>query len=298
VPKGPTCTANQTVCVQTCCAANEFCSKETDASGTLVGKCVTEPSCAANQTVCVQTCCTANEICFKATDAAGTLVGRCVAGCPSGQIACGGACVDPVSDVRNCGGCGRACDPGQPCTRGECRCASNEQCRAGYICCRTVCVDPRSDPSNCGFCGNQCPAGCHGGGCRGCQSNAECSGGQVCGARQNSENSCHPCDSDLECQLGSSSGLVCVQGRCTCTDSSQCPVGQLCLNGTCNRCTSNAQCPPGKICYAGQCAPSGCPDGQFYCYGGCADLNTEASNCGGCGIQCAGGKRCASGECV
>lgn len=45
--------------------------------------------------------------------------GECV--CPSaGEVDCAGACVDPATDVANCGSCGNACSEGQSCVAGKC----------------------------------------------------------------------------------------------------------------------------------------------------------------------------------
>ena len=46
--------------------------------------------------------------------------GFCVASCPSGQVACSGACVDLRADVTNCGACGRSCPSYQACLAGAC----------------------------------------------------------------------------------------------------------------------------------------------------------------------------------
>jgi hypothetical protein len=34
---------------------------------------------------------------------------------------CGNQCVDVLTDPTNCGGCGRACNPGQICVNGACQ---------------------------------------------------------------------------------------------------------------------------------------------------------------------------------
>ncbi|MBV9949523.1 MAG: hypothetical protein JOZ69_21955, partial [Myxococcales bacterium] len=39
---------------------------------------------------------------------------------------CGGVCVDPMTDPKNCGGCGTVCPAGAPCQGGQCLCAGNE----------------------------------------------------------------------------------------------------------------------------------------------------------------------------
>lgn len=73
--------------------------------------------------------------------------------CNAGQSECDGTCVP--WDVQNCGACGAACDPGDPCRRGTCGC---DQGRTG---CEGLCVDTQADPDNCGGCG----LGCQGASC-------------------------------------------------------------------------------------------------------------------------------------
>ena len=50
--------------------------------------------------------------------------GRCAGGkcarCRGGKVACGGACVDPETDRRHCGRCGRTCPDDAPCLAGFC----------------------------------------------------------------------------------------------------------------------------------------------------------------------------------
>ncbi len=99
---------------------------------------------------------------------------RCVAAddgrCAAGSVACGGCCVDPLSDHDNCGACDHACDVCEVCYVGACRNENNPN----VICCEIPgCppsfyrADPRSDRTNCGMCGNVCSRGssCVDGGC-------------------------------------------------------------------------------------------------------------------------------------
>jgi hypothetical protein len=66
--------------------------------------------------------------------------GSCQSSCQSGLTTCpfgdGGAyCANALSDIRNCGVCGRQCNPGQACLNGACTYA---------------CIDPATNNQNCG----------------------------------------------------------------------------------------------------------------------------------------------------
>jgi len=45
-------------------------------------------------------------------------------------------------------------------------------------------------------------------------------------------------------------------------------------------------------------SPPSCSVGQSSCGGACVDLETDATNCGGCGVRCAGDTICQGGQCV
>jgi hypothetical protein len=70
--------------------------------------------------------------------------------CASDQLLCGDACVAVASDAANCGACGNACDAGNTCSEGVCR------CDGGRVECGDACVDLESDPAHCGACGDAC----------------------------------------------------------------------------------------------------------------------------------------------
>ncbi len=69
--------------------------------------------------------------------------------CATGQTLCGSLCVNLLTDVNNCGGCGVTCIAGQFCSQGFC-------CGGTQVVCGTQCVDLQTDPQNCGVCGFQC----------------------------------------------------------------------------------------------------------------------------------------------
>lgn len=83
--------------------------------------------------------------------------------CPDGLIRCFGACVDPQTDVDNCGGCDWHCGAGQlsfhlvaTCTAGRC----GATCQPGWAdCSRNTsdgCETPLDTVVNCGACGRTC----------------------------------------------------------------------------------------------------------------------------------------------
>ncbi|MDQ3178481.1 MAG: MopE-related protein, partial [Actinomycetota bacterium] len=102
--------------------------------------------------------------------------GACTPTCPSGQIACGTRCVDPMTDLAYCGASGScagidsgtACGPGQLCSMGTCA----PTCDAALALCDGRCRDLSNDPMYCGDCTGACLSGpnaapvCVAGGCR------------------------------------------------------------------------------------------------------------------------------------
>ena len=83
------------------------------------------------------------------------------------------------------------------------------------------------------------------------------------------------CDKDEHCKEAE----YCVNQQCQqCRDSKDCPRGQTCNKGRCDRipgyCESNTQCPEGQACIDNRCGP-------------CAQDN-----------QCGTGSRCSGGKCL
>jgi hypothetical protein len=64
--------------------------------------------------------------------------------CPMGQMRCEGTCIDPRTDLRNCGACGRTCRAGEVCSDGRCESTCGG---ATPTYCDGRCVDPQTDPA-------------------------------------------------------------------------------------------------------------------------------------------------------
>ncbi len=208
-------------------------------------------------------------------------------------------CVDLGSDLRNCGSCGAICPWGAACRGGQCVCPAGEDvCGTGFL--GGECVDLASDDSDCGACGVHCGAGsCVGGACVCGESPGvvACPGPLACANTSSDPGNCGGCGD--ACPL---LGEACVDGVCTCPAETPdvCPIrpsweGCVALQGDPRHCGEcGTVCPLNGVCAAGTCA---CPAGTTLCAAGsvCADLATDAANCGGCGARCDG--VCVGGSC-
>ena len=79
--------------------------------------------------------------------------------CAKPLTACGGACIDPLTDPKYCGAsgtclgpnAGTSCDPiGETCVAGAC----TSICAAGEVMCDGSCVSPLTDSAHCGASAN------------------------------------------------------------------------------------------------------------------------------------------------
>jgi hypothetical protein len=213
--------------------------------------------------------------------------------CPSGQDACGDACVDLTASRRHCGECEVACEGGDYCRSGHC----TRLCPAGELECDGECTPVLSDPEQCGTCGRACAPGefCNGGVCSATCSYEVCEGpnGLVCADTISNARHCGACGAT--CPAGES----CVQGYCEMI----CPTGYALCDGACVRTPTDAEhcggcgrsCAEGIACIEGAC---GCSAGQSLCGGSCVDTVANPAHCGGCGNACGGGSACVAGACV
>jgi len=209
------------------------------------------------------------------------------AGCPDGQVECGGRCTDVASNVNHCGACGNVCDAGRVCSRGECV----QTCQPWETLCSGLCVDTTSDPDHCGGCMRPCDPGhvCSYGQCAvSClHPLSNCSG--KCVDLDNDEQNCggcmRPCDPGHVCSYGQCA-VSCLHplrncsGQCVNLDTDR-------LNcGNCLR-----PCDAGEICAQGECTPS-CGQGLTQCGDVCVDTDHDPEHCGGCFQACQPGQVC------
>jgi hypothetical protein len=93
----------------------------------------------------------------------------------SGKLKCDGVCIDPQTDVSNCGSCGNVCGQGQTCQGGTCggggggdcdpSCGFNTVCADGTcVAAANICAGPTgicdADPTPCGTAANGEICGC------------------------------------------------------------------------------------------------------------------------------------------
>lgn len=140
-------------------------------------------------------------------------------------------------------------------------------CPAPYTCCYGGCVNLQTDDNNCGSCWNAC-----------------------------------------------GDGVSCINGLCVDACNNMCVDGQLCCNGVCtdvmtntfncgscgNACNVSGSEPTASGCTNGYCTCGGsaeCTDGRVCCGASCKNLQTDPTNCGSCGKQCAQGESCNNGVC-
>ncbi|EPS41125.1 hypothetical protein H072_5003 [Dactylellina haptotyla CBS 200.50] len=129
---------------------------------------------------------------------------------------------------------------------------SQPACPSPSMTCGGSCIDPRTDPTNCGGCGSQCDDGmaCNNGVCvvGACASRQQCSERINCfGTGDSSVLSC-------ACNYVVDGPPTCVNqppnclGEQSCTASSQCPLGWVCVatcctNGNCRKGAVKDNCP-------------------------------------------------------
>ncbi len=257
-------------------------------------------------------------------------------GCNTGFADCNGDPIDGCEmDLRtnynNCGTCGKVCDLADAtgnCNAGTCEVIG---CDLGFDDCDQVdsngCeTNLLTSTQSCGVCGTQCEVAngdpvCNGGACgvAGCDLGyGNCDGGYANGCEAEfatNEQHCGGCN--IACEFENGVG-ACVAGGCQLVG---CDIGYGDCNGedfdgcevdlrssvdhcnACgNACSDNNATPQ---CDGGVCEVFDCEDGFEDCdanpANGCEiNLNTNVSNCGGCGDICSvagGDPECVQGSC-
>ncbi len=298
-PAGVRCQAGACVIPPTACAAGfAHCSANPDdGCETAINK---DRSCGA----CGQLC-ASGTLCLASP---GGFACGCVAPTPD---LCGGRCVDLKKDAVNCGACGTTChfpNADGHCADGVCVIGT---CAAGFGDCTTDpgCETPLTASfANCGACGKSCAvlggsAVCENSVCGRVTCEAgfgDCDQGRPdCETPLNTSLHCGSCGA--EC-AGSTPLCAVVDGRqvCTagCTVASPDRCGSRCVDravdrfncGACDRTCDFRHA--AATCRAGQCVMGTCLDGFADCNrdtrDGCEAPLDTATNCGICGVQCAG----------
>lgn len=315
------------------CAAG-ICQVATCAAG--FGDCDLDPDngCEVNLLASVMNC----GMCGRACSGAGATcsAGTCgTASCAAGTGDCDGNMANGceatlATDTRNCGACGRVCAfarASASCSGGSCVLGS---CSADYANCNGLAADGcetsiRTDPSACGGCGMACAlpratASCVSSTCRiaSCQPGfGDCDGNDANGCEVEltvdvnhcggCSTSCPPPASATRSCIGGACGYACTSGFSDCNGvpTDGCEANLSTDVDHCGTCATSCAARPNtvRLCTAGVCT-SMCTTGFADCDGmvtnGCEmNLNTNAQNCGTCGIRCSGGARlCCSGVCL
>jgi hypothetical protein len=315
------------VCVTGCtdstrCGAGQACCG---------GGCVDTQANAANCGACGTVCATPNA---AARCEMGTCrVGECTGSFRDCDMGAANGCeTNTLTDLANCGGCGRVCptpaNASPTCAAGAC----GYTCLTGFADCdgdaANGCeVDTRSDRGNCGRCMNACsPMGGTGACAMGVCTVAACNEG-FGDCDMNAANGCEtdvrvstancgvcgttcpaPANGAATCAMGRC-GVVCAAGFADCDGlaANGCEVDTRTDNTHCGACGRPCVIPNGTPgCAAGMCAVGMCNAGFADCDGnvanGCeTDTRTASANCGRCGNACmvAGGSAaCTNGACA
>lgn len=333
---GPTCAAcnlpNATaMCSNGACAIQTCLRSRMDCNNTAADGCETDISSDANHCgACGTGCMGATPIC---------VAGRCVAECPTGFTLCNGACVNFTTDPTNCGSCGNRCRNtgvgNSVCVAGTC----DITCPEGFSNCDSNAAngcESLAAPTRCGACGMTC--GGAGPICRRdserdpaacvlstlCATSTRC--GDSCVNVSISTEHCGSCNNS--CNAPNRPG-VCTSGACVA--NTPCTPGFADCNGdasdgcetslrdinNCGRCGARCvinnglgQCVPAAAENTFECRVASCQSGFASCdsdpSNGCeANLRTDVTNCGGCGMACAvppnknaTGATCSAGRCA
>jgi hypothetical protein len=251
-----------------CGACGTICRDNTYCQG---GRCLAPPTCMLPQLMCV--------------DATGTKQ----------------YCTDVNVDSQNCGRCGVICGNGTYCQAGVCM-TGTISCPATTKPCpqadgKINCARVDSDPGNCGACGLVCPANmvcqnynCQPNGTGGADAGTPPDGGGV-------QPGVCPDPMAKACPDTSAAGHYCANIQIDPLNCGMCGIvcpSRICQNYTC---VSGATPPPDGGTQPNCSYPTtSCAtrDGLLFC----ANVSTDPSNCGGCGVICPAATFCNDFKCM
>lgn len=208
--------------------------------------------------------------------------------CPDNQEMCGGSCcaysccsgscIDTKSDSSHCGDCSTQCSENEVCQDGTCSETDSKKCDAGEELCGADCVDLKSDAAHCGSCETVCSSNeaCVNGMCR---AKTECPENTVLIG----EACIDPMTDSFHCgvqDVACGPDMFCSDGICTCMEGSF-------------DCDGDAEngCESAEACF-------NCTQDEEKCQFRCANLQTDAENCGACENRCLLTEKCENGKCV
>jgi hypothetical protein len=262
-------------------------------------------------------CNACGNVCPSGTGTPVCVAGGCGFGCPLGWGDCdgqgGNGCETQLTSLTNCGACGNACtNPNgtTSCTGGACV----PSCKNGYASCdgnpNNGCEAFLKSLQHCGACNVPCDfpnaaESCNNGTCQlgACSAGfANCDGSAANGCEASlsaDPNNCGACGSVCSNANGTTACVsgVCVpacaagHGDCDGNPKNGCE-SPLNTNANCGGCGTVCDLPNGSgSCASGTCVLAGCNAGFADCdsaaSNGCeVNLQTSASNCGGCGQAC------------
>jgi hypothetical protein len=274
-----------------CPAGSHICSNSEG------GTCVPDNSMSASS--CGTTC----AVCAVPSNGGATCSGTppaCLQSCPGDRPKlCGGGsnmwCANTTNDTGNCGSCGHQCSTNHAvpsCSNGNCSVAciqSFKDCDGNPDNgCET---DTNGDANNCGMCGKRCSmtngsASCVNGSCT-IHCNfpwANCDHNSDTGCTVNTSNDNNNCGG---CGHQCPSTSTCNNGNCVCPLNSM-PCGNQCVSCPARPTNGSLTCSGDGRCVEA-CNNPNLPS---LCGNACVNLQTDQSNCGGCGIPCVANNEC------